>query len=76
MSQQERGVSKIVIHSIFGALLGGGMGAWLWFYILDGAFTQGCVYSVGGGALVFGILAGLYLDEFWDAVIKHGEWPW
>jgi hypothetical protein len=31
---------------------------------------------IGGGAIVIGLLAGVFLDRFWDGLKDYRDWLW
>lgn len=57
------------VHFVFGAVLGGFIGLWIWgrpvFDLYDS--TLAGVACIGGGAVICGLLAGLGRESFWES---------
>lgn len=54
-----------VLHFFFGAILGAGLGFMVWSRLLKVCHLSGLV-CVGIGALIAGLLAGYYGEDFWE----------
>ncbi|MCD4825001.1 MAG: hypothetical protein K8S55_10350 [Phycisphaerae bacterium] len=69
---------KVIIHFVCGAVVGALAGVLLWLYLLDGESMQIGLMLIGGGAVVFGLLAGIFLERFWEGIKEHSDlfWPW
>jgi len=70
---------KTVLHFICGAILGGILGlVTCWWWMDSDVSRSTVIVFLSGGALVFGVLAGLFLDSFWDWLKDEGQWflPW
>jgi hypothetical protein len=58
---------RFFIHFVFGAVIGGVFGFKCWAkssYALSTSITPGILF-VGGGAILFGFIAGCFRDDFW-----------
>ena len=53
------------LHFFFGAILGAGLGFMVWGRLMKVCHLSG-IACVGIGALIVGLLAGLYGEDFWD----------
>jgi len=60
---------KVILHFVCGAVVGALVGLGLWVNDCgDGDSFCGGAFWIGGGAIVVGLLAGVFLDRFWDAL--------
>ena len=67
---------KVILHCVCGAVLGALVGLGFWAYWSDEHSMRIGVCWIGGGAIVAGLLAGVFLDRFWAALKEHGHWLW
>lgn len=58
------------LHFFFGAILGAGLGFMAWGRSGRGASGIACV---GAGALIAGLIAGFYGEDFWEE-LKDSHW--
>jgi hypothetical protein len=64
---------KFWVHFVCGFLVGGFIGFWIFFdFESAGVIADTTVF-----ALMFAVLAGIYLDDFWDRFMAWvGRWWW
>jgi hypothetical protein len=65
---------RFLIHGFFGMLIGAvmGLGAYIYSPFLESSDTRIPLFlHMGAGAILIGLVAGLYGDEFWEDICKY-----
>jgi len=66
---------KVGLHFFFGAVLGGALGAGAWLYWTEAESGKTAVGFITGGAILLGVLAAIFLDDFWENLKHFIDWP-
>lgn len=57
-------------HFVWGVLLGAGLGWLFWAVFLGSSGGASMWMSAGWGALICGLLAGWFGEDFWEFVVR------
>ena len=71
---QKRDWAKTRLHFVCGGLMGAGVGLYFWFdSTWNDSWLIGAAFIIGGG-VALGILAGFFLDDFWENFLRLFRW--